>query len=55
MIKKGEENKNEKLLQEAKKATKERETTEQKISSLIIASQILTIRHINFDIQEPML
>jgi hypothetical protein len=51
LIKKGEENKNEKLMQEAKEATNEKETVKQKISFLIAASQILTIRRINFDIQ----
>jgi len=51
LIKKGEENKNEKLMQEAKEATNEKETVKQKISFLIAASQILTICRINFDIQ----
>ena len=51
LIKKGEENKNEKPMQEAKETTNEKETVKQKISFLIAASQILTIRRINFDIQ----
>jgi len=50
LIKKRKENKDEKQIQEAKEAFDEGEKVEKDINFLINTSQILTFRHISFDI-----
>jgi len=50
LIKKRKENKDEKQIQEAKEAFDEGEKVEKDINFLINISQILTFRHISFDI-----